>query len=123
MKSVLIIEPHTVLAQTYAKTFELAGFVTLTASSAQHAVDVADGQSPDIVILELQMSNHSGLEFLHEFRSYGDWRNIPVIINTNIPLSRLNRNLEALEQLGVKQVLYKPNTSLKELIREVRKLI
>lgn len=123
MKSVLIIEPHSVLAQTYAKSFELAGLVALVASSAQEAVDVADGQLPDVVVLELQMSNHSGLEFLHEFRSYSDWRNIPVIINTNIPISRLNSNPEALKQLGVRQVLYKPRTTLKELIREVRKLI
>lgn len=123
MKSVLIIEPNPLLAETYAKSFDLAGFKALLASNAQEAVDVADNQSLGIVVLELQLSNHSGLEFLHEFRSYSDWHHIPVIINTNIPTIRLSPNSEALKQLGVRRILYKPRTSLKELIREVREII
>lgn len=123
MKHVLIIEPNRLLSDSYRQSLELIGLKTSVASGAQEAIDCADNQMPDIVLLELQLADHSGLEFLHEFRSYADWQQIPVIVNSNIPAHRVSQNRQYLQQLGIRKVLYKPTASLKEIIREVRVLI
>lgn len=123
MNNVLIIEPNRILAKTYAESLEHVGFKSHMASGAQEAIDCADLNTPDLVLLELQLADHSGLEFLYEFRSYAEWRDIPVIINTNIPGQRITQNRQHLDKLGIRKVLYKPRASLNDIIREIRALI
>lgn len=118
MTHVLILEPDKLLAQTYQQAFEQAGYDSSYVSSGQAAVDAADETTPDIIVLELQLPAHNGLEFLYEFRSYTDWQNVPVIVNTNIPLSNIGSTEEGLyNELGIRAWHYKPETSLQLLIR------
>jgi CheY-like chemotaxis protein len=120
MAHVLLIEPDAVLARTYVRALQHAGHTVAHAYGAQDAVDEADGKQPDIVVLELQMALHDGVEFLQEFRSYPEWLNIPVIVNTTIPPAGLAPVLHALEHdLGVARCLYKPLMTLRQLISEV----
>jgi DNA-binding response OmpR family regulator len=121
MSYILLLEPNTLLAQTYARGLEHAGFVVQHVATAQEAIDVADKATPAVVVLELQLPLHSGIEFLHEFRSYTEWRSVPVVVNTLIPPGRLSAVGHALEHdLGALTVLYKPHASLQNLIQAVR---
>lgn len=120
MSQILLIEPDRVLAETYKKSFETAGHTTATAYSAQSAITAADKIKPDVVILELQLINHSGIEFLYEFRSYDDWQKVPVIILSNIPLAEFDGSHELLvKELGVDTYFYKPTTSIRHLISAI----
>jgi len=121
MAYVLLIEPNTVLAGTYAQAMQLAGHEVVHSIGAQAAISAADRRTPDVVVLELQLPVHNGVEFLQEFRSYPEWQEVPVIVHTVIPLQRLASGRAALKQdLGVETVVYKPRTSLKDLLRLVR---
>lgn len=121
MSHILLVEPNTVLAQTYTQALQHAGHSVAHATGAQAAVDAADKQAPDVVIVELQLPRHSGIEFLHEFRSYAEWQHTPVIINTVLSPSHMARAAEPLRRdLGICQILYKPRTSLQDIIRVVR---
>ncbi len=124
MTNILLIEPNTVLAATYIKALTHAGHKVGHVTGGQAAVDVADEQTPDILIMELQLPAHNGVEFLHEFRSYGDWEQIPVIVNTVLSPSAL-ADIEPLlrRDLGVTVVCYKPRTTLEDLVRLVREHI
>jgi two-component system, OmpR family, phosphate regulon response regulator PhoB len=124
MAYVLIIEPNTVLAKTYTKALRHAGHEVQHATGAQAAIIAADERLPDVVLLELQLPMHNGIEFLQEFRSYADWQSIPVVINTVIPPSRLAPAEPALRQeLGVRSIVYKPQTSLEDIVRLVRECL
>ena len=120
MRNILLIEPNTLLRQTYAQALSTAGYKVQAAPGAQQAIHAADIQTPGVVVLELQLIGHNGIEFLHEFRSYAEWQHIPVIINTSIPAEHLADSLGGLKELGVVAVLYKPRTSLQVLLRHVR---
>ena len=123
MSHVLLIEPDYVLASTYKKSFISAGHEVDIASSAQSAITAADKHKPDVVFLELQLINHSGIEFLYEFRSYDDWQKVPVIILSNIPLAEFDGSHDLLvKELGVDTYLYKPTTSLKRLLSTINTL-
>jgi CheY-like chemotaxis protein len=62
-----------------------------------------------------------GIAFLHEFRSYAEWQNIPVILNTYLTPAALAKAHAALERdLGVRVCLYKPQTTLEQLLRVLK---
>jgi len=119
MMHVLCIEPDRVLARTYTQALQHAGYTTAYAATAQDAVDAADTKRPDLVVLELQMTGHDGIEFLHEFRSYPEWRDIPVIVNTNLTPAALEPVKPALVELGIGACLYKPYATLQQLVSHV----
>lgn len=118
---ILLVEPNTLLAQTYTQALQQNGFSVAHAASAQAAIFTADKQRPGLVILELQLPAHSGLEFLHEFRSYPEWQDIPVVVHSMLPPTQTLQVEESLRRdLGVRALLYKPRTSLAQLLRVVR---
>jgi two-component system cell cycle response regulator DivK len=124
MANVLLIEPDAVLSRTYMQALQHAGHAVACAHDAQGAISAADETQPDIVILELQLATHNGIEFLHEFRSYPEWQQVPVLVNTNITPTTMAASQEALERdLGVVQCLYKPRTSLEQLLRAVKQQV
>lgn len=112
---ILLIEPDTILAQMYIKSLEMTGHTVSYVMGAESAIHTADRKRPDIVILELQLANHNGVAFLHEFRSYADWLDIPVVVHTVVPLMQLQNFTAALDEMGVKEQLYKPHTTLAKL--------
>jgi CheY-like chemotaxis protein len=121
MSKILLIEPNTVLAKTYQAVLTKSGHELAHVTSAQAAINAADASTPDVIILELQLPRHSGIEFLHEFRSYPEWQTVPVIIHTAIlPATMAGLGAALQDELGVRTILYKPKTSLKDLVQAVQ---
>ncbi len=117
MSQILLIEPDRVLAEVYRQALLTEGHQVVCCASAQAGIISADQHRPDLIILELQLIEHSGVEFLYELRSYPDWQAIPVIIHSHVPSGEFTANRQVLrDQLGAKTYLYKPDTSLKELL-------
>lgn len=122
MFSVLLIEPDKVLAKAYKQQLTLAGFNVAVVHDGHEAVIAIDESMPNAIILEPQLAGHSGIEFLHEFRSYDDWKNIPVIINTSVPEQVFGVDESVWYRLGVIRYFYKPKTTAKQLIGELKSL-
>lgn len=123
-KIVLIVEPDNVLGDIYKKALESRGYLVKHVVGAQDAVIAADDNCPDLVLCELQLVGHSGIEFLYEFRSYPDWQDVPVIVLSSVPPLEFNSSRNGLrEQLGVGTYLYKPSTSIAQLLRVVEEAI
>ncbi len=120
---VVLVEPDVMLADTYHKALARAGYEVAHARTAQSAIDVIDGWTPDCIILEMQLPAHNGVEFLYELRSYIEWQRVPVVINTYTPRSEFVRMHDALQTLGIAEVLYKPQTTLRRLVAAVREAI
>jgi DNA-binding response OmpR family regulator len=117
---IILLEPDRLLAETYRQALMHAGHTVTPCASAQGAVMAADQQTPDVVIMELQLIEHSGIEFLYEFRSYSEWQSIQVIIQSQVPPSEFSANWQSLkQQLGIETYLYKPHTSLQKLLKAV----
>ncbi len=121
MTNILFIEPDRILAETYYQALTHYGYDVIVTPSAQTAIMIADQFKPDLIVLELQLIEHSGIEFLYELRSYVDWQKLPVIIQTQVPPGEFANNWRLLKQeLGIADYLYKPNTSLHQLINAIR---
>ena len=120
---ILLLEPDEILGQTAKASLLAAGHAVTVRRSAQTALDALDADLPDIIILELQLGIHNGVEFLYELRSYPEWQHIPVIVHTLNARILDERFVVALKQLGVTALLYKPRTSSKSLVDSVVQFI
>lgn len=117
---ILLLEPDVRLGQTYAEALRSQQHSVVVCTNAQDAVCAADLQQPELVIMEIQLTKHSGIEFLYEFRSYPDWQSIPVVIVSRVPAHELAGSTDTLHgRLGVRAYHYKPQTSLRTLLQAV----
>lgn len=120
---ILVVDADLSLRNTYISALQAAGFSAAGAGSAQSAIRACELQIPDVVILELQLHSHSGVEFLHELRSYAEWQDIPVILHTLVAKQDLQGFDHAFKTLQVVGYAYKPETSLKKLVGLVGDII
>lgn len=121
---ILLIEPDRILAQTYKKALSREGFTVTPCASAQAAIFATDQQKPDLIIIELQLIEHSGIEFLYELRSYPEWQSVPVIIHSQIPPAEFSSQATLLkDSLKVNHYLYKTSTTLAELVKTASECI
>ncbi len=123
MARILLIESDTLLAQSYVAALKHRGHEVAVATGAQSAIDASDETTPDLIILELQLADHNGVEFLYEFRSYPEWRNIPIIVLSVVPPLELGDNHVLWKELAISNYFYKPSTSLRQLLRGVEELV
>jgi DNA-binding response OmpR family regulator len=123
MASVLIVEPDRLLARHYAAALRKNGHEDVWRSSGQAAIHAMEDFAPEVILLELQLGGHNGLEFLYELRSYPEWQAIPVILLTMTPTAALRAETPALERLGVRDYLYKPSAKLAHVVEAVNRLV
>lgn len=118
---ILLIEPDRLLAESYQQALTAAGHCVTVCAGAQAAIMAADQSTPDLIILELQLVEHSGIEFLYELRSYYEWRSVPVLVNSFVPPREFWGSQSILkDELGVRNYLYKPVSSLHDLVKSVK---
>ena len=120
MAGILLIESDLILAESITKYLQALGHNIDWCSDAQLAVNRADESAPDLVILELQLAGHSGVEFLYEFRSYPEWQNIPIIIFSSIDEAEIEASSLLFGPLDILAYHHKHTTSLKELGSSVK---
>ena len=121
--NILLIEPDTKLAGIYQSALEQAGHTVMWKHHAQDAVHGAVDVYPDLVLLELQLTAHNGIEFLYEFRSYAEWQSVPVLLLTMVTPASLMITEELMKTLGIVGCLYKPATNLKQLVSAVAEVV
>jgi DNA-binding response OmpR family regulator len=85
MPVILHVEDAHLVKLLYKEVFEEEGFQVLQASTAEEALKVLEGTSPDVIILDLKMPGIGGTGFLRTFE--GLKRDIPVVINSAYPYS------------------------------------
>src|SRR5438046_245098 len=100
---VLVLEDHADTAELYSKLLALDGYRTSVAATVQAAAEIIANDQPDLVILDLDLPDESGVEFLRRLRA--DRPNLPVVVATGS-----NRSTWRImcEQLGVLTYFVKP---------------
>jgi len=118
---VLVIEPGVSERSTMVEA--LAKYEVTVVASAGDAINAANDANVDLVIMELSLGGHSGMEFLYEFRTYADWQKIPVIVYSSLRVDDAVLKSRAWQQLNISDYLYKPASSLERLKRSASKVL
>lgn len=124
IRKVLVVDPDTEVTSIIEAYFGQSKNLNISiAHDAQQAIHESDINSPDCIILELKIAENNGMAFMHEFRSHGDWQNVPIILHTMIPRVETGISENTLASMGIVAYLYKPTTSLKKLDNTVREVL
>lgn len=123
MPSILLVEDDRWLAELYSNALAtVPRFDIKTVASAGEAFNVLDtNYSVDLIILDMMLPDHNGVEFLHEIASYEDIGSVPIIVLSSIFKHDFPMPDERWKQYGVIDYLYKPDTRPEDLISRVKK--
>lgn len=120
---ILLVEDDAWLAELYQTVLlseeqcEVA-----VAGTAKEALGQLDArQNTDLIILDMFLPEHNGIEFLHEIASYTDLNNIPVIVLSSVYQHDFGMSLERWRHYGVVKYLYKPHTKPQDLLLAVKR--
>ena len=116
-KKVLIIDDEKPLLDIYHDKFSKEGFSVRDARNGQEGLEVAEKESPDIILLDILMPVMDGMTMLKKMRET-DWgKDVPVIILSN--LEDADKVAEA-ASVGVFDYLVKQNYKLGDLVDKVK---
>lgn len=119
--SIIFIDNDKILAESCTKALAYSGYKTVWCQNADEAIKQADLLLPSAIILEINLKNHNGVEFLYEFRSYPEWQKVPIIIYSWLPKKSLNINPSVWRALNICEYIYKPTGTLRHLINALSK--
>ena len=122
MHRILLVEPDQYLSKLYSAALTHKGHEVIVARTVAQSVALLDSEQIDLMIIELQIAQHNGIELLYEMRSYVDWNKIRIIIHSSVPEQKMMTS-KTIDQLDVDKYLFKPRTSLSELCENIDQIM
>jgi len=122
---VMIVEDDLILAQSYAAILQAGGLEALVIEQVSNLISLVSEFQPDLILMDVNMPECSGLEAAGVIRQKAEWISIPIVFLSTE--NDINRQMEAL-QLGGDDFLKKPigaehlTAVVKMRIRRFRKL-
>lgn len=123
MSYILILEPDKIIANSISEKLTRLNYEVKVCTNAQDAIVNIDKKIPELILLEVMLPRHNGIEFIYEVRSYPDWQNIPVVIFSFVRKSDLIGDLKLINDLGIESIEYKPEKSTTSLVEKIDKII
>jgi CheY-like chemotaxis protein len=114
MKNILIVDDSDSFRRLLRTKLEESGFAVLEAKNGVEALSIVAGENVDLVILDLDMPELSGVNFVYKLKTTTT-RELPIVILTNMTVASY--------QEDVKEFLTKANTSLEKVVETVRKYL
>jgi CheY-like chemotaxis protein len=105
---VLFVEDDPSVAQMYKLKLELDGYQVTVASDGEQALELATGNPPDIVFLDIRLPKMDGLAVLEKLRETDNTKQVPVVILSNYSEREL---VERGLKLGALEYLIKSQTT------------
>jgi CheY-like chemotaxis protein len=112
---VLVAEDDPAIRKALEEKLTEAGYNLILAQNGQEALDLANKQHPDLLILDILMPVLHGLEMLEKIRDEEWGEDIPAIVLTNLDDSTLRHRADELKAT----YLLKASTKLEVLIQTI----
>jgi CheY-like chemotaxis protein len=105
---VLFVEDDRSVAQMYKLKLELDGYVVDVAYDGETAVEMATGQQPDIIFLDVRLPKLDGFGVLEALRSNPKTKDVKVVVFSNYSRTEVG---DRMAKLGILDHLIKTNTT------------
>lgn len=113
---VLVIDDDKTAADLIEVILEAEGYQVLKLFSGKYAVEVANTEQPDLIILDLIMPEVSGYSVAYQLKQLPETRNIPIIILTSMDVDDDTR--EQMEGF-ISGIMSKSRFTKNDLLREI----
>jgi two-component system cell cycle response regulator DivK len=81
-KTVLIVEDNELNMKLFHDLLEAHGYATLATRHGKEALDLAREHRPDLILMDIQLPEISGLEVTRQIKDDQELRDIPVVAVT-----------------------------------------
>lgn len=115
-KKILIVEDDNFVAEVYFAKLTEMGYETILAQNGQEGLDALKKNKIDLVLLDILMPVMDGMEMLEEVKKNDEWKNIPVILLTNVGEKE---SIQKVREMGVKNYLIKSHFTPAEVIEKI----
>lgn len=102
-RCVLIVDDDALNLKLFATSLSRRGYRVLLAMDGRRGLDLAQRERPDLIMMDVQLPDMSGLEVTRTLKSGDDTRDIPVLVTTAFLIDS-----EALRHSGCDAYLAKP---------------
>lgn len=117
-KKILIIEDDAFLVRAYQIQFEKEGMDVQIVMKGSDAMLLLKNEPPHIVLLDLMLPGVSGFDILGAMRKLPKWKNVPVVILSNLGQPE---DIRRAKDLGATDYVVKANARINEVSAVVKK--
>jgi len=100
---VLVVDDEEDIVEYLSAVLEDNGFIAIGASNADAALEAAEREPPDLILLDIMMPGHSGLSLYKELRRREATAKVPVLIISGYSKEE-DFQKTALQQLSAEQL-------------------
>ncbi|MDD4412575.1 MAG: response regulator [Patescibacteria group bacterium] len=116
-KLIILAEDDKFINRAYHDGLKRAGFEVESANDGEELLKMLETKKPDLILLDLIMPIKNGFETLEEIKNNPKYKNIPVIVVSNLGQES---DVSKTMKLGAVDYLIKSDYSLKEMIDKVK---
>jgi two-component system cell cycle response regulator DivK len=115
-KTVLIVEDNELNMKLFSDLLEAHGYATLKTANGIEAIEIARAHHPDLILMDIQLPEVSGLDVTRWLKEDDDLKAIPVIAVTAFAMKG---DEERIREGGCEAYLSKP-ISISKFLETVR---
>jgi DNA-binding response OmpR family regulator len=121
-KTILIVDDERDLLAFFSTLLEDNGYRAITASDGVEAMDRVRKESPDLVTLDINMPNKTGVKVYRELKETEELKKIPVVIVTGVD-SEFRRFISTRRQVPPPEGYLEKPLKPEDLLAMVKRLI
>ncbi len=119
-KNVLIVEDDNFVAEVYSTKLLEMGYEVRVAQNGEAGLAMLNEKKPDLMLLDIIMPVMGGIEMLTEMKKNEGWKDIPVILLTNVGEKE---SIQKVRDLGVQDYLIKSHFTPAEVIEKINAVL
>lgn len=116
---VLIVDDEPDVVTLWQRSLLMEGFDVLCAYDGISALDIAEVEKPDLVLLDIMMPMMSGYDVCRQMKANPQTQHIPVLCVTSAQSAEVRANTKA---AGAQTLLIKPFTT-RELVAQINRYL
>lgn len=120
MKKVLLVEDDPFIRDLTSIKLTEHAFAVLVASDGETALEQVEKETPDIILLDIDLPGISGLEVLRKLKESDAHRSIPVMIFSNNDSEEIKKEAR---DLGIAGFYIKVSTTFEDLVAQIKTVI
>ncbi len=118
---ILIIEDSAAKRAVYKEMLEREGYNIIEAASAEEGMNKARNESPDVIIMSLEMPNIDGFKMVEKLKK-DDLAGYTPVICVSTTCKDMENKIKALTEAGAEECFYMPE-NMAELLLKVQVMI